>query len=187
MNQFSLHSYLQNFVCQIFFDLNIIWKQYLLQSFIGIHSISCCAHIANSMDSFKSCMTHEHRLELQWYRMHKQHVNESFIEYESWLTKQNDYARKKYAKIYMTVWKQRLEQSKNYMQNQHDMEIEKKNVRRLDLLTYFKSLDVETIIGLVESPRLHHIYDMVKLCLTTRMDESICVLCDNLVPNIIIT
>jgi hypothetical protein len=73
------------------------------------------------------------------------------------------------------------------MQNQHDMEIEKKNVRRLDLLTYFKSLDVETIIGLVESPRLHHIYDMVKLCLTTRMDESICVLCDNLVPNIIIT
>jgi hypothetical protein len=46
-------------------DLNLICKQSLLQSFIWINSISCCAHIANSMDSSKSCMTGEHRLEWQ--------------------------------------------------------------------------------------------------------------------------
>jgi hypothetical protein len=47
-------------------------------------------------------------------------------------------------------------------------------------------LDAENVIGLVKSPRLHQIYDMAKLCLTTRMDESICVVCDNLLPNIIL-
>jgi len=46
-------------------------------------------------------------------------------------------------------------------------------------------LDVENVIGPIESPRLHQIYAMAKLCLT-RMDESICVVCDNLLPNIIL-
>ncbi len=41
------------------------------------------------------------------------------------------------------------------MQNQCDMEIENKNVRRLDLLAYVKSLDVEIVISPVESPHLH--------------------------------
>ncbi len=47
---------------------------------------------------------------------------------------------------------------------------------------YLKSLDVENVISIVQSPRLHKIYDMVKLCLTTGLDKSICVVCDNLVP-----
>jgi hypothetical protein len=41
------------------------------------------------------------------------------------------------------------------MQNQRDTEIEDKNLRRLYLWTYFESLEVEIIIGHVESPRLH--------------------------------
>jgi hypothetical protein len=48
-------------------------------------------------------MTHEHRLELQWDRMRKWCANESFIEYESWLAKQNDHACKKYAKESITI------------------------------------------------------------------------------------
>jgi hypothetical protein len=40
------------------------------------------------------------------------------------------------------------------MQNQRDTKIENKNVQRLDLLAYLKSLDVE-IVSLVESPCLH--------------------------------
>ncbi len=67
------------------------------------------------------------------------------------------------------------------MQNQRDTKIENKNVRRLNLLAYLESLDVE-IVNPVESPRLHYIYDMAKLYLTTGMDKSICVVCDNLVP-----
>jgi hypothetical protein len=47
-------------------DLNPNLKQFMLQSFIWISSISCCAHVANSMDSSKSCMIREHHLELQW-------------------------------------------------------------------------------------------------------------------------
>jgi len=41
------------------------------------------------------------------------------------------------------------------MQNQHDKEIENKNVRRLDLLANFESLDVEIVISPIESLRLH--------------------------------
>jgi hypothetical protein len=41
------------------------------------------------------------------------------------------------------------------MQNQRDMEIEKKNVRRLDLLAFVESLDVEIVISPIESPHLH--------------------------------
>jgi hypothetical protein len=90
-------------------DLNLIWKQSLLQSFIRINSISCCAHIANSMDSSKSCTTREHCLELQQDQMHKQHANDSFIKHESRLVKQNDYAHKKCAKESIIIWKQRFE------------------------------------------------------------------------------
>ncbi len=51
--------------------------------------------------------------------------------------------------------------------------------------TYLKSLDVENVIGHVQSSHLHYIYDMAKLCLTTWMDESICAICDNLISRII--
>ncbi len=81
----------------------------MLQSFIRINSISCCAHIANSMDSSKSGMTREHRLELQQDQMHKQHANDSFIEHESRLAKQNDYAHKKCPKESIIISKQRFE------------------------------------------------------------------------------
>ncbi len=79
MNQFNLHSYLQNCVCQKEIDLNIIFAT----NFYLINSTSYCAHIANSMDSFESCMTHQHHLEFQCNQMRKQRVNESFIKHES--------------------------------------------------------------------------------------------------------
>jgi hypothetical protein len=60
--------------------------------------------------------------------MCKQRANESYIEYESQLAKQNDYACKKYAKESITIRKQKFEQSRRYMQNQHDMKIKDKNV-----------------------------------------------------------
>jgi hypothetical protein len=69
-----------------------------------------------------------------------------------------------------------------YIQNQRAKETKEKNVGRLHMSTYFKSLDADNFIGHVQSSHLHHIYDMVELCLTTRMDESICFVCDNLVP-----
>jgi len=47
------------------FDFSLICNQSLLQSFIWINSIPCCADITNSMDSSKSCMSHEHCLKLQ--------------------------------------------------------------------------------------------------------------------------
>ncbi len=113
--------------------------------------------------------------------MHKQHANESFIEYECWLNKQNNYACKKYVEEFFIVQKW-LEQLKIYIQNQHVIETKEENAQRLHMLAYFESLDAENVIGLVQSPHLHKIYDMVKLCLSTRIYESICVVCDNLVP-----
>ncbi len=103
-------------------------KTIFATNFYSINLTSYCAHIANSMDSFESCMTRQHHLEFQCNQMRKQRVNESFIEHESWLAKQNDYACKKYAKESITIWKQRLEQSKIYVQNQRDTEIKKWNV-----------------------------------------------------------
>jgi hypothetical protein len=103
-------------------------KTIFATNFYLINSISYCTHIANSMDSSESCMTHQHHLKLQWDQMCKQCANESFIEHESWLAKQNDYACKKYAKESITIWKQRFEQSKIYMRNQCDTEIKKWNV-----------------------------------------------------------
>jgi hypothetical protein len=50
----------------------------------------------NWMDSSKPCMTCEHHLKLQQNWMRKWCANESLIEYECWLDKQNNYARKKY-------------------------------------------------------------------------------------------
>jgi hypothetical protein len=102
--------------------------------------------------------------------MHKRHANESFIEYECWLNKQNNYACKKYVEEFLVVQKW-LEQLKIYMQNQHVIESKEENVQRLHMLTYFESLDAENVIGLVQSPHLHKIYDMVKLCLSTRIYE----------------
>jgi hypothetical protein len=68
------------------------------------------------------------------------------------------------------------------MQNQCDTKIEEENVQRLYLLAYLESLDVENVVGPFKSPCLHQIYNMTKLCLTIGIDESICVVCDNLVP-----
>jgi len=113
--------------------------------------------------------------------MHKRHANESFIKYECWLNKQNNYACKKYVEESLVAQKL-LEQWKIYIQNQHVIETKKENVQRLHTLAYLESLDAKNVIGLVLLPHLHEIYDMVKLCLSTRIDESICVVCDNLVP-----
>jgi len=41
------------------------------------------------------------------------------------------------------------------MQNQRDTKIENKFFWRLDLLAYLESLDVEIVIGFVESPCFH--------------------------------
>jgi hypothetical protein len=68
---------------------------------------------------------------------------------------------------------------KIYIQNQHTIETKEKNVQKIHMLAYLNSLDAKNVIGLVQSP--HQIYDTVKLCLSTRIDESICVVCDNLV------
>jgi hypothetical protein len=51
------------------------------------------------------------------------------------------------------------------------MKNKKENFRRLHMSTYLKSLDVENVIGIVQSPRLHKIYDMVKLCVTIGLDK----------------
>jgi hypothetical protein len=50
------------------------------------------------------------------------------------------------------------------------------------MLASLYSLDAENVIGHVKSLCLHQTYDMVKLCLTIGMDESIYVVCDILVP-----
>ncbi len=71
---------------------------------------------------------------------------------------------------------------KIYIQNQHVIETKEENVQRLHMLAYFESLDAENVIGFVQSPHLHKIYDMIKLCLSTIIDKSICVVCENLVP-----
>jgi hypothetical protein len=71
---------------------------------------------------------------------------------------------------------------KIYIQNQHVIETKEENVQKLQMLAYLNSLDAKNVIGLVQSPHLHKIYDTVKLCLSTIIDESICVVCDNLVP-----
>jgi hypothetical protein len=102
--------------------------------------------------------------------MHKQCANESFIEYECWLNKQNNYACKKYLEEFLGAQKW-LEQLKIYIQNQHVIETKEKSLQRLHMLVYLESLDVENVIGLVQSPHLHKIYDMVKLCLSTKIDE----------------
>ncbi len=104
-------------------------KTIFATNFYSINSTFYCAHIANSMDLSESCMTRQHHLEFQCNQMCKQRVNESFIEHESWLAKQNDYACKKYAKKFITIWKQRLEQSKIYVRNQCDAEIKKEMSR----------------------------------------------------------
>ncbi len=71
---------------------------------------------------------------------------------------------------------------KIYIQNQHIIETKEENVQKLHMLTYLNSLDVKNVIGFVQSPHLHKIYDTVKLCLSIRIKDSICVVCDNLVP-----
>jgi hypothetical protein len=60
--------------------------------------------------------------------MRKQRANESSIEYECQLNKQNNYACKKYVEESLAARKQWLEQLRIYIQNQHVKEIKEENV-----------------------------------------------------------
>jgi hypothetical protein len=51
-------------------------------------------------------MTHEHHLELQQKKVREQYANESSIEYEYRLNKQNNYACKKYVEESLVLRKQ---------------------------------------------------------------------------------